>query len=153
MKNKNKILIIIASILFLIIVIFLYKNNNTNYANKNIIKNLSTLEVIKKDVFLANNPISKKATLEINNEKYETEIIENTSVYDFMKKLKKEKKIDFIEKKYIGMGIFIDEINGIKTNGEKYWIYYVNNIKADIGISNYKIKPGDIISWRYEAIY
>ena len=66
-----------------------------------------------------------------------------------MEKLKSEGKINFVEKNYTGMGKFIESINGIK-NGEKNWIYYVNGQKANIGVSNYKIKNGDIVSWKYE---
>ena len=76
-------------------------------------------------------------------------IEEKESVYDFMFKLKKEGKIDFKDKTYSGMGKLIEEINGI-SNGDKYWIYYVNGQKANIGISNYKIKAGDVVSWKYE---
>jgi len=61
----------------------------------------------------------------------------------------KEGKIDFKDKTYSGMGKLIEEINGI-SNGDKYWIYYVNGQKANIGISNYKIKAGDVVSWKYE---
>ena len=45
---------------------------------------------------------------------------------------------------------FIDELNGTKNSEDKNWIYYVNNKKANIGISNYKINQGDIVSWKYE---
>ena len=92
------------------------------------------------------------AILEINDIKYQSEILGQTSVSDFMEKLKVEGKIDFKEKIYAGMGNFIDEINGIK-NGNKNWIYYVNGKKANIGISNYKINPGDVVSWKYESSY
>lgn len=91
-----------------------------------------------------------KGYLEIENTKYEGEVIENESVYNFMNRFKKEGKISFTEKTYTGMGKFIDEINGVKGNGEKNWIYYVNGEKAKIGISVYKLKPGDVVSWKYE---
>lgn len=71
------------------------------------------------------------------------------SVYDFMSKLRNEGKIDFKSENYIGMGEFVEEIDGLR-NGEKNWIYYVNNKKADIGISNYKINSGDTVTWKYE---
>lgn len=93
---------------------------------------------------------NKSATLEINELSYKSTIENDTSVYDFMQKIKDKGEITFEEKNYTGMGKFIDEINGIRGNGEKYWIYYVNDTKAKIGISNYKINPGDVVSWRYE---
>lgn len=73
-----------------------------------------------------------------------------TTVYDFMDKLRTEGKINFTEKNYAGMGKFIDSINGVKNNGSQNWIYYVNGIEAQVGVSNYKINKGDVVSWKYE---
>ena len=92
---------------------------------------------------------AEQAFLEINGKRINTIIADNTDIYSFMKKLQEENKITFTDETYSGMGKFIKEINGIK-NGEKNWIYYVNSKKANIGISNYKIKPGDVVSWKYE---
>ena len=88
--------------------------------------------------------------LEINDVKYVDEITAKTSVYDFMSKLRSEGKINFKEKNYLGMGEFIVSINGVTGNNQKSWIYYVNGKEAQVGISNYKINPGDIVSWKYE---
>jgi len=96
-----------------------------------------------------NNTKTDKIILEVNDKKYESETKGQISVYDFMSQLQKERKITFKEKYYTGMGEFIEEINGIK-NGDKNWIYYVNGKKAEIGISNYQIKTGDVVSWKYE---
>ena len=75
---------------------------------------------------------------------------DNATVYDFMKQLRDEGKINFTEKNYTGMGKFIVSINGVKGDGERNWIYYVNGKEAQVGVSNYKIKSGDIVSWKYE---
>lgn len=91
-----------------------------------------------------------KTFLEINGEKYEAEINGGASVYNFMDKLRSEGKINFKEKNYSGIGKFIEEINGVKGNGDKYWIYYVNGKKAKVGVSDYKLNIGDIVSWKYE---
>ena len=72
------------------------------------------------------------------------------SVYDFMNNLRNEGKINFSDKNYISMGKFIVSINGIENNGEQNWIYYVNGVEAQVGVSNYKIKQGDIVSWKFE---
>jgi hypothetical protein len=90
------------------------------------------------------------AILEIDGTKYQSQIEGETNIADFMKKLRNEGKIKYKEKNYIGMGEFIEEINGIKNSGEKNWIYYVNGEKAKVGVSNYKINNGDIVSWKYE---
>lgn len=99
---------------------------------------------------ISENIESFKTILEINGTRYEDEIKGEISVYDFMNKLRNEGKINFTEKTYAGMGKLIEEINGLKNNGDKYWIYYVNDIEMQVGVSNYKIKKGDIVSFKYE---
>jgi len=94
-----------------------------------------------------------KAFLEIDGKILEKTIEKEENVYDFMVKLKEEGKINFKDKIYSGMGKLVEKINGIKNSGEKNWIYYVNNKKATIGVSNYKINKGDIVSWKYESSY
>lgn len=94
-----------------------------------------------------------EATLEVNDIAYESEIKDKTTIYDFMSKLRDEGKINFTEKNYIGIGKFIETINGTTGNTEKNWIYYVNGKKAEMGVSDYKINNGDIISWKYESNY
>jgi len=89
-----------------------------------------------------------QAFLEIDGKKLETAVVEKERVYDFMVKLREEGKINFKDKTYSGMGKLIKEINGIKNSS-----YYVNGKKATIGVSNYQIKPGDVVSWKYEKNY
>lgn len=101
-------------------------------------------------LFLRIKPNPTGKTYEVS---YADEIPGQITVYDFMSKLKDEGKITFTEKNYIGMGKFIISINGIKNSGEQNWIYYVNGKKAQVGVSNYKINQGDIISWKYEKNY
>jgi len=140
MKNKKKIIAVIVSISFSLFGSFFY------FSYK-----------IPKETSLPKNQINPieissgvKTILEIDNVRYEEKIADKISVYDFMSKLRSEGKINFSEKNYIGMGKFITSISEIKNNGEKNWIYYVNGIEAQVGVSNYKINPGDIISWKYE---
>lgn len=98
-------------------------------------------------VFFFNSRTILKPTIELS---YINTIPDTTTVYDFMSKLRSEGKINFTEKNYTGMGKFIETINGIKNNGGQNWIYYVNGKEAQVGVSNYKIKAGDIVSWKYE---
>lgn len=93
---------------------------------------------------------SQRATLEIEGAKYISEIPETITVYDFMDKLRREGKINFTEKNYTGLGKFIEEINRIKGSNGKFWIYYVNGKKAGTGVSNYKIHPEDVVTWKFE---
>lgn len=142
MNKKNKIFIIFGILIILLFVFFLIpKESKVTNRQDLFIKQILSVENVK------------KAILEIDDIKYESEISSPISVSDFMEKLKSEGKINFKEKNYAGMGKFINEINGIKNSGEKNWIYYVNGQKANIGVSNYKINPGDVVSWKYETSY
>jgi len=138
LKNKKIFLIILVSLS--LFGLFLYSS-----------------QVISKNLPSPNFPLIKgeekersKVILKINEISYEDEITGPISVYGFMSKLRSEGKINFTEKNYIGMGKFIVAINGIRGNEDKNWIYYVNNKKANVGVSNYKINNGDMVSWKYE---
>ena len=134
--SKNKKIVLIVLILLSIFGFFFY-SSQTNYKNGT----ASVPENIK----------TAKTVLEINGVRYEDEIVGEMSVYDFMSKLQSEGKITFKDKTYTGMGKLIEEINGLKSDGKKYWIYYVNGIEAQLGVLDYKIKPGDIVSWKMET--
>ena len=100
------------------------------------------------------NPI----TLKVADEEYSIEFEEETTVYELMQTLTamSAKPFSFTGTDYgAGMGYFVDEINGIKNNPQagKYWIYYVNDDSAKIGISNYIINQGDVIEWKYENTF
>jgi hypothetical protein len=94
--------------------------------------------------------------LQINNEEYNLNLPNNKehSVYQLMQLLTADSKKPFIftTKEYAGMGHFVISINGIENNPKenKYWIYFINNISAKTGISNYIIKENDQISWKFE---
>jgi len=135
--KKQKLTIVIFLIAICCLLIYSYtKTDNQKNKESNINQKEKTTEI---------------AILEINGIKYESEILGEISVYDFMTKMQNEGKVIFKEKTYAGMGKFIEEINGIKGDGKNFWIYYVNDKKAEIGVSEYKIKLNDIITWKYES--
>ncbi len=47
-------------------------------------------------------------------------------------------------------GILITEIDGKKngTNGQ-YWSYWVNNQMGEVASDVYRLKPGDVIEWKF----
>lgn len=93
-------------------------------------------------------------TIEVLGNKYKAQHKEGESLYQVMKNLseKKNSKFSFHSKNYSSLGNFIDEINGVKGTPGRYWIYYINNKKASVGVSKYFVKSGDIINWKQEGI-
>ena len=93
-----------------------------------------------------------KVSLIVFDKNYELEIKENSSVFEVMKKLQdlKENEFSFKYKEYPGMGVFVYEINGMKGKRGAYWIYYVNDKEASVGVSSYTLSEGDSILWKQE---
>lgn len=145
-KNMKKKIIILSSLLIIIFCIFFlfskFKTSPDNFNLKNT-KSPALEEKINSNI--------KDENIENIKEKLEFTYQEEAeiSVYDFMQILAQEGKITFKEKNYAGMGKFITEINNLK-NDEKSWIYYINGIKANLGVSNYQIKKGDVLFWKHE---
>ncbi len=87
----------------------------------------------------------------IEDKEYEINIKPNISAYEAMNTLRESGRISFSTKNFSGLGQFVEEINGIKNspNTGFYWTFYINNQEAKVGISNYIIKPNDLITWKY----
>jgi len=147
LKNK-KIAIVLTSTSIFLFLSFLVINKTPQKEQKEFVQILPNTEIPLLNP--QGNADFIKTILEINNTKYESEVVGVISVYELMDKLRSEGKINFKAKTYIGIGKFIEEINEVRSDGSKYWIYYVNGKKAQVGVSNYKLNPGDVVSWKYE---
>jgi hypothetical protein len=143
-NKKTKAIILILVLLVIIGALFLTLHK------KQIVQTIAPTPETQSPNTVSNIAPATKTVLEINGVNYEDNISGKISVYDFMSKLRNEGKINFTEKNYIGMGDFIVSINGVKNDSNMGWIYYVNGKEASVGVSNYKINPGDVVSWKYE---
>lgn len=172
--NKNKKYIVIGSLSLIILItgFSLWGLNNKkdlqvivpleqNQIEDNLNKETqieSPAKEIKKneDVKIIEDINTIKVSLTVLDKRYETNIKEGSSAFEAMEKIKKESTLnnnfDFKYTHNASLGNFITEINGQYGTPGKYWIYYVNNEKASIGVSNYILKDGDIISWSQEGI-
>lgn len=140
-KNQKNILII-----FLLVIIFFmgafYYLNFSKFENK-IIKDDNKIETSKEGT----------VTFTVLDKIYQVSIKDGDTVYDVMNALQsnKENNFTFESKEYPSMGIFIDGINGIKGETNKYWIYSVNSVEASISVSKYTLKNGDSILWEQKS--
>jgi len=72
------------------------------------------------------------------------------SMLAYMKKAASEKSLTFETKDYEGLGSLVTKI-GEKENGadKKYWQFWVNNISPEVGASQFVVKNGDVIEWKF----
>tara|TARA_Y100000310_G_C20688913_1_gene820929 strand:+ start:1796 stop:2485 length:690 start_codon:yes stop_codon:yes gene_type:complete len=91
-------------------------------------------------------------SLEVEEVTYELHVEPGSSVHDAMAKAQETSDLNFTGRQFAELGFFVEEINGVKQNPRagKYWIYYINGRKAEVGISVYIVQENDIISWKYE---
>jgi len=162
-KITKKILIVLFSILTFVIFLIYSSSDDIKKVNEDIDKKNQEEQVQVKEgierpiINLINNkpptetifPCDRKINLIVFDKNYEIGIDEESSVFEAMDNLQrnKENNFSFKYKEYSSLGIFIDELNEIKSGSGKYWIYSVNGKEASIGVSKYLLKEGDIIKW------
>ena len=105
---------------------------------------------LTKDYATSTIPYEHVAKLKLGEFSYNLNFNSGESLFISMQHLKDAGDITFESKNYPGMGQFIYSINGVKSDGSNYWIFYVNGKEAQIGVSNYKLNEDDQIEWRYE---
>ncbi|MBL8031629.1 MAG: DUF4430 domain-containing protein [Candidatus Doudnabacteria bacterium] len=64
--------------------------------------------------------------------------------------LKASHKVDV--KTYSGIGEFVDGIDGLKSDAQHFWSFYVNGKQATVGAGSYTTKATDVIEWKFERI-
>lgn len=84
---------------------------------------------------------------------YESSINEGSTVFDLLKKIDSEKKLN-LKYQESSMGVFVEEIQGVKNNAGKneYWLYKVNGKVANMGASLYKLKDNDEVEWFFGPV-
>ncbi len=93
-----------------------------------------------------------EATLAVEEQTYAVSLPMGSSAHDLMVKVQESSSFTFRGQEFPGLGFFIQEINGLEQSPRlgKYWIYYINGKKAEVGISAYTVNNHDIILWKYE---
>ena len=83
-------------------------------------------------------------------ETYNAPVASDENLFQVMEKLTQDNSLTFESKTYEGLGALITKI-GDKENGadNRYWQYWVNHKKPEVGASAYNPKPGDFIEWKF----
>lgn len=166
MKTKERKILIGGSILICVVLAFLFFNKKKeisiivpfeqNYTEEKIEPVIPIKNQKSSEIQAIRNENNIKVTLSVLDKKYDIEVKKGSTVFEMMEVLEKQSREDnLFSFKYtnnMSMGSFVTEINGVKGTPGKYWIYYVNNKLASIGVSKYVLKEGDIISWKNEGI-
>lgn len=166
MKNKKiKILIGLVSLITLSVsgfLVFFQKSQVNQPISKSnnfilIDKKIDVIEVnnenldIKEQINKENNLVKREDVfLHLNDKKYSTYLNDGDTVYDVLLRINKEDNLRFEGKNHPGLGFFVENIDGLENVNGKYLIYYINNVEAQVGVSNYVLNKGDIISWKLE---
>ncbi|HEY9583963.1 MAG TPA: DUF4430 domain-containing protein [Candidatus Paceibacterota bacterium] len=90
-------------------------------------------------------------TLKAGGGEYSVSILPGGSVYDVMTALTLSsfKPFIFEAENYPSLGYFVKSINGVKNSGGYYWTLYVNGQYSTLGATQYILKEGDRIEWKY----
>lgn len=93
-------------------------------------------------------------TIELNGKTYSypSTMPEGSTAADLITKVAADNGIDLQTKDYPSMGLLVQQIMNVAGDDktQTYWIYYINGESAQVGISQYKLKQGDTITWKYE---
>ena len=162
MDKKKKYEVIGIVVLMILITFLLFFNKKTTtkveIEQKTIPQELSEIKpdiktqiksLLIKEGSTNENTKNVSLTLNVFDKSYSIKTEEGINVYDAMKSIE-DKSFSFKAIEHPGLGYFVEEMNGVKGTPGKYWIYYVNGKEASVGVSQYIIKNGDIISWKQE---
>ncbi len=83
------------------------------------------------------------------------EFSKEITVHQLMKQAATQCDFSYTVKDFTSLGAFVDELGGVQSDQRegKYWIYYVNGKKANVGVSTYRVQAEDLIAWKYEQEY
>ncbi len=77
-------------------------------------------------------------------------IAADENAFQITEKTAKENNLAFESQTYQSLGALVTKI-GEKKNGAdgRYWQYWVNQQKPEVGASAYVLQPGDFIEWKF----
>jgi hypothetical protein len=90
------------------------------------------------------------AVVEVGDERYPIAVAQGTTALGAMEVAQRETAFDFAGTAYEGLGFFVQEVNGTASTTDHFWIYYINGEEAQVGVSDYIVQEGDVITWLYE---
>ncbi|MBA3789184.1 DUF4430 domain-containing protein [Patescibacteria group bacterium] len=96
---------------------------------------------------------SSSATVIVGDTQYRVAIAGGETLEDALTGLATQGSFTFTQKNYLGLGEFVDSINGKKSGGGYYWFLYVNGKISNTGVSTTHLSQSDVVEWRYDRSY
>jgi hypothetical protein len=78
-----------------------------------------------------------------NEEAFDVEIGPRESAFDSLK------RVAVVDYRIFATGTLITGINGVESDDEHYWLYFVNGEMPEVGADYYHPVDGDVITFRY----
>jgi len=168
--NQNKIIgLLFIMVAFILIFLSFQKNDSKNeilvdnYENKFKTEVIAEVVINKPESVISEVEVEKikeskpeidylSYDLILGSEKITGIFTEGDTLYDSLLIMKEKELVTFEDKNFSGLGAYIYSINGVSEERRKgkYWIYYVNDEKANVGVSNYLLKEKDEVRWHLE---
>ena len=75
----------------------------------------------------------------------------DSTVFALLEKITTENDFKLDYKDYGELGVFIESVGDIVNDveGDRFWQYWVNNVYAEVGASNYQLIDGDVVEWKF----
>lgn len=85
---------------------------------------------------------------ESTQQSFTNDYIDGESAFSFLERTAKENSDFTFEYEEFSLGMFITTINGVKADSNsEFWSFKINGNDASVGVSDYILKNGDVISF------
>jgi len=84
---------------------------------------------------------------------YEVPVLAGKTVLDAMREYQTSGNFSFAGTESMGLGFFVDTINGKENADGFYWFLYINGKSSDTGASQTTLTGNETVEWRYKKSY
>lgn len=134
MKVFKQLLIILFFVVFASVVTSYFKDNI--FPSKPIENKLEKSQTTVKIVF--------------EDKEFEStyELSEDSNAFSLLQRIAEENDIEIVSKQY-DFGVFVQSIDGLESNADMSWIYFINGESGQVAADQMKLKDKDIVEWKY----
>jgi len=75
-------------------------------------------------------------------------LLQDDTVLDLLYAIERRRGIALETRNFLGLGMFIEAIHGVRNTNNFYWQYWVNGKYAEIGAGQYVLQDGDEVLWK-----